>query len=155
MAKVESRCVLVPSSSVSLACIVGYLSSNRERERDGKSPSLFQTANVMTFFLYLLILGNENYVRDYYSLEEDRKSRRNFPIMFEQGQLAIASYARRLLSILDLSNGRSIQRTAGGNVNDARTSRAAYCVTGRGKRYNEREAYSFAGRHSCSANPAQ
>lgn len=50
MAKVESRCVLVPSSSVSLACIVGYLSSNRERERDGKSPSLFQTANVMTFF---------------------------------------------------------------------------------------------------------
>lgn len=72
MAKVESRCVLVPSSSVSLACIVGYLSSNRERERDGKSPSLFQTANVMTFFLYLLILGNENYVRDYYSLAEDR-----------------------------------------------------------------------------------
>lgn len=40
MAKVESRCVLVPSSSVSLACIVGYLSSNRERERWKVSISL-------------------------------------------------------------------------------------------------------------------
>lgn len=33
-----------------------------------------------------------------------RPSRRNFPIMLEQGQLAIR------LSILDLSNGRSIRR---------------------------------------------
>lgn len=33
MAKVESRCVPVPSSSASLAYIVGYLSSNGERER--------------------------------------------------------------------------------------------------------------------------
>lgn len=52
MAKVESRCVLVPSSSVSLACIVGYLSSNRERERWKVSISLSNSERTDNDFFF-------------------------------------------------------------------------------------------------------
>lgn len=68
-------------------------------------------------------------------------SRRNFPIMLEQGQLAIASYARRL-SILDLSGDANSWRKCQQRAEKSRV----YCVTDRGKDITN-DAYSFAGRH--------
>lgn len=119
MAKVESRCVPVPSSSASLAYIVGYLSSNGERERDGKS--LFQTDNDSLSFLPL-ILGNENYARDYHSLENRVVviSRLCSSKGSWRSPRTPVDYRSPIYRMADLSD----DGTAGGNVNDARRSRA-------------------------------
>lgn len=133
MAKVESRCVPVPSSSVYQWIFIREL-------RWEVSISLSKSEKKYDFFFLFTSHPWKRKLRTGLLLART-PSRRNFPIMLEQGQLAIASYARRL-SILDLSGDANSWRKCQRRAEKSRV----YCVTDRGKDITN-DAYSFAGRH--------